>query len=103
MKNVMESPYTPLTGGTIEGNPVPEPVRKRATLFLCELWIFDRFHMLFVKVLWPAIILAAPVFDLPTLFLAEVIDVTHGLEWFEFIEEILWCEVRIPATQTILI
>jgi hypothetical protein len=45
--------------------------------------------MLFVKVLWPAIILAVPVFNLPTLFLAEVIYVTHGLEWFEFIEEIL--------------
>lgn len=98
----MEFPYMPLTGGSVEGNPMPEPVWKRTTLFLCELWIFDRFHMLFVKVLWPAIIPAVPVFNLLTLFLAEVIDVTHGLERFEFIDEILWCEVRVPATQAML-
>ena len=99
----MESPYTPLLCGAVEGDPVPKPVRERTTLFLCELWIFDRFHMLFVKVLWPAIISAVPVFNLSTLLLAEVIDVTYGLEWFEFIDEILWCEVWVPATQTILI
>ncbi len=99
----MEFPYTPLTGGSIEGNPMPKPVWERTTLFLCELWIFNRFHILFIKVLWPTIILVVPIFNLSTLLLAEVIDVTHCLEGFEFIEEILYREVWIPATQTMLI
>lgn len=54
--------------------------------------------MLFIKVLWPAIILVAPVFNLPTLLLAEIIDIPHGLEWFDIIKEILCREVRVPAT-----
>ena len=45
--------------------------------------------MLFVEVLWPAIIPMVPVSNLPTLLLAEVIDISHGLEWLDFFNEIL--------------